>query len=183
MALLGGEGNSEGLRDYLFRNSELVYSGYGATDIEIGIAGETPISLAIRREARHNERLRKAIFGRDSRLTMVFQYNPLMHHIVVNEIRELMFTITRLNVLAPRIAYNIHDEGGIAKGSAPKINDTRTQMMTTTTKAINATIKMHRHKIAIKISLSKTSLNLSRGGRTVETPNATPSSRKSMVNP
>ena len=60
-----------------------------------------------------------------------------MHHIVVNEIRELMFTITRLNVLAPRIAYNIHDEGGIAKRSAPKINDTRTQMMTTTTKAIN----------------------------------------------
>ena len=37
-----------------------------------------------------------------------------MHHIVANEERELVFTITRLNVLAPRIAYNIHDEGGVS---------------------------------------------------------------------
>lgn len=114
MALLGGEGNSEGLRDYLLGYFRSVYSGYGATDIEIGIAGETPFSLAIRRAARQNDRLRESIFGRDSRLPMVFQYNPLMHHIVVNQIGELIFTINRLNVLSPRIMYNIHDEGGVA---------------------------------------------------------------------
>lgn len=114
MACLGGEGNSEGLRDYLLRHFKPVYSGYGATDIEIGIAGETPVSVAIRREARENDRLRQAIFGNDPRLPMVFQYNPLMHHIVINKNRELMFTITRLNVLSPRIMYNIHDEGGVA---------------------------------------------------------------------
>ena len=114
MALLGGEGNSEGLRDYLLRYFRPVYSGYGATDIEIGIAGETPITLAIRREARRNDRLRETIFGQDSRLPMVFQYNPLMHHVVVNEMGELIFTISRLNVLSPRIMYNIHDEGGVA---------------------------------------------------------------------
>ena len=114
MALLGGEGNSEGLRDYLSAYFEPIYSGYGATDIEIGIAGETPISVATRRRARDDERLREAIFGHDSRLPMVFQYNPLMHHIEVNDQRELSFTITRLDILSPRIMYNIHDEGGVA---------------------------------------------------------------------
>ncbi len=114
MALLGGEGNSEGLRDYLYSHFQPVYSGYGATDVEIGLAGETPISLAIRREARTNPALRQALFGSDPRLPMVFQYSPLTHHVQVNGIGELIFTITRLNVLSPRIMYNIHDEGGVA---------------------------------------------------------------------
>ncbi|MDP6403423.1 MAG: phenylacetate--CoA ligase family protein, partial [SAR202 cluster bacterium] len=68
MALLGGEGNSEGLRDYLYSHFQPVYSGYGATDVEIGLAGETPISLAFRREARTNPDLRRALFGSDPRL-------------------------------------------------------------------------------------------------------------------
>ncbi len=114
MAMLGGEGNSEGLRDYLYQYFHPVYSGYGATDIEIGLAGETPVSLAIRRAAREDPTLRQSLFGTDSRLPMVFQFNPLMHHIETNEDRELIFTITRLNVLTPRIRYNIHDEGGVA---------------------------------------------------------------------
>lgn len=114
MALLGGEGNSEGLRDYLHQYFRPVFSGYGATDIEIGLAGETPVSLAIRRAARDDQALRQALFGADSRLPMVFQFNPLMHHVEANEAGELIFTITRLNVLTPRIRYNIHDEGGVA---------------------------------------------------------------------
>lgn len=114
MAMLGGEGNSEGLRDYLYQRFDPVYSGYGATDVEIGIAGETPLSLAIRRRARTDLAFRKALFGADSRLPMVFQYNPLMHYIEVNERNELIFTISRLNVVAPRIRHNIHDEGGVA---------------------------------------------------------------------
>ncbi|RZI45724.1 phenylacetate--CoA ligase family protein [Candidatus Finniella inopinata] len=112
-ALVGGEGMSEGLRDYLLSYFQEVYSGYGATDIEIGIAGETPISVAIRRLARDNDDVRKSLFGLDSRLPMVFQYNPLAHHIEVNEKSELIFTINRGNVLSPRIRYNIHDQGGI----------------------------------------------------------------------
>jgi phenylacetate-CoA ligase len=58
-----------------------VYSGYGATDLEIGIAGETPMSVAIRRRARGDEALRRALFGEDSRLPMLFQYNPLNHYV------------------------------------------------------------------------------------------------------
>ncbi|HEV8682984.1 MAG TPA: phenylacetate--CoA ligase family protein [Actinomycetota bacterium] len=114
MSLVGGEGMSEGLRDYVSSTFSPVYSGYGATDLEIGIAGETPLSVAIRRAARGDASLRRALFGEDSRLPMVFQYNPLNHYIVVNEERELMFTISRLEVLSPRVMYNIHDEGGVA---------------------------------------------------------------------
>ena len=113
-ALVGGEGMSEGLRDYLFPYFQDVYSGYGATDIEIGLAGETPLSVAIRRLARENEAFRHSVFGHDSRLPMVFQYNPLEHYIEVNDSGELIFTINRGSVISPRIRYNIHDQGGVA---------------------------------------------------------------------
>jgi phenylacetate-CoA ligase len=112
--LVGGEGMSEGLRDYLCRTFELVYSGYGATDLEIGMAGETPLSVALRRAARDHPGLRRALFGDDQRLPMVFQYNPLSHHVTVNQAGELVVTITRRNLLSPRIAYNVGDEGGVA---------------------------------------------------------------------
>lgn len=114
-ALAGGEGMSEGLRDYLRNRYNKVFSGYGATDLEIGIAGETPLTVAIRRLARDNREIREALFGNDSRLPMVFQYNPVMHYIEVNSNRELAFTVTRKSLLSPRVRYNIHDEGGIAR--------------------------------------------------------------------
>jgi phenylacetate-CoA ligase len=38
----------------------------------------------------------------------------LSHHVSADERGELTFTTTRLNVLSPRIAYNVHDEGGVA---------------------------------------------------------------------
>ena len=114
-ALVGGEGMSEGLRDYLLPGFRKVYSGYGATDLEIGISGETPIAVAIRRLSRDKPDVRKALFGDDSRLPMIFQYNPVMHYIEMNQNRELIFTITRRSVLSPRIRYNIHDEGGICR--------------------------------------------------------------------
>lgn len=114
-ALVGGEGMSEGLRDYLLKRFKKVYSGYGATDLEIGIGGETPLSVAIRRLSQKNNQVRQKLFGEDSRLPMVFQYNPLMHHVEVNEDNELVFTISRSNLLSPRIRYNVHDQGGIAR--------------------------------------------------------------------
>lgn len=114
-ALVGGEGMSEGLRDYLCEHFAQVYSGYGATDLEIGLAGETPQSVAIRRLARDDASLRQTLFGKDSRLPMVFQYNPLMHYIEVNEKNEIIVTITRASILSPRIRYNIHDEGGVCR--------------------------------------------------------------------
>lgn len=114
MGLVGGEGMSEGLRDYLTPIFDPVFSGYGATDIEIGLAGETPLSVAVRRLARTRPAVQQALFGDDPRLPMIFQYNPLQHHVTVNDRGELLFTISRLEVLAPRIAYNVHDAGGVA---------------------------------------------------------------------
>ncbi len=112
-AMVGGEGMTEELRDHLLHRFVSVYSGYGATDIEIGMAGESPASVALRRVARARPDLRQALFGDDSRLPMVFQYNPLIHYLEVNRLREVICTISRLDVLAPRIRYNVHDEGGV----------------------------------------------------------------------
>lgn len=112
-ALVGGEGMSEGLRSYLEGNFTPVFSGYGATDLEIGIAGETPMTVALRRAAAAHPEMREALFGDDPRLPMVFQYNPMMHHVEVNTAGELVFTITRGSLLSPRIRYNIHDQGGV----------------------------------------------------------------------
>ncbi len=114
-ALVGGEGMAEGLRDYLLRRFRSVFSGFGATDLEIGIAGETPVAVAIRRLCRERPDVRTALFGADSRLPMLFQYNPLMHYVEVNENRELLFTISRQSLLSPRVRYNVHDEGGVAR--------------------------------------------------------------------
>lgn len=110
---VGGEGMTEELRDYLLPRFRGVYSGYGATDLEVGIAAETPVSIALRRLARARPDIRQALFGDDPRLPMVFQYNPLIHWIEVTPDRELVFTISRLDLVAPRIRYNIHDQGGV----------------------------------------------------------------------
>ena len=111
--LVGGEGMTEELRDVLLERFRSVYSGYGATDIEIGMAAESPVSVALRRFARHRPDVSEALFGSDPRLPMVFQYNPLIHFLEVNELGEIVCTVSRLDLLAPRIRYNVHDEGGL----------------------------------------------------------------------
>jgi phenylacetate-CoA ligase len=114
-ALVGGEGMTEELRDVLLARFVSVFSGYGATDIEIGMAGESPVSIAVRRLARARPDIGRALFGSDSRLPMVFQYNPLIHYMEVNALGEVICTVSRLDLLAPRIRYNVHDAGGIVE--------------------------------------------------------------------
>jgi phenylacetate-CoA ligase len=113
-ALVGGEGMSEGLRDYLRPVFDPLFSGYGASDVEIGLAGETQLSVALRRLAWKDERVRTALFGDNPRLPMLFQYNPFEYFVTTTPEDELVYTITRPGVLAPVIAYNLHDEGGVA---------------------------------------------------------------------
>jgi phenylacetate-CoA ligase len=120
-ALVGGEGMTEELRDHLLTRFDSVYSGYGATDIEIGMAGESPVSIAVRRLARARPDLRRALFGdEDPRLPMVFQYNPLIHYMEVNAEHEVICTVSRLDLLAPRIRYNVHDSGGLVEFAAAR---------------------------------------------------------------
>ena len=111
--LVGGEGMTEELRDVLLTRFVSVYSGYGATDIEIGMAGESPVSIAVRRLARARPDIRLALFGTDARLPMVFQYNPLIHYLEVNPGGEVVCTVSRLDLLSPRVRYNVHDSGGL----------------------------------------------------------------------
>ena len=114
-ALLGGEGNSEGLRDYLLRRFESVVSGYGATDVEIGLAAETPVTVALRRLALERREIAEALFGETDRVPMVFQYNPMLHHVETNARSELLFTVCRSGTLSPKVRYNVHDEGGVLR--------------------------------------------------------------------
>ena len=51
-ALVGGEGMTEALRDYLEERFLKVRSGYGASDLTIGMAGETDFSVWVRRRLR-----------------------------------------------------------------------------------------------------------------------------------
>jgi len=44
---------------------------------------------------------------------MVFQYNPLIHFLEANADGEIICTVSRLDLLAPRIRYNVHDAGGL----------------------------------------------------------------------
>ncbi len=114
-ALLGGEGNSEGLRDYLLRRFTSVYSGYGATDVEIGLAAETPVTIRLRRLAIKRRDIAEVLFGEADRVPMVFQYNPLLHHVETNARGELLFTVCRAATLSPKVRYNVHDEGGVLR--------------------------------------------------------------------
>ena len=124
-ALAGGEGLSEALRDYLQRRFRAVYSGYGASDLDIGVAGEMPFTVWLRRQALQNADLKRALFGDDPRLPMIFQYNPLDYWVEVQPdgdvpgdggaavCGDLVITICRLSLLSPRIRYNIRDAGGV----------------------------------------------------------------------
>jgi phenylacetate-CoA ligase len=49
---------------------------------------------------------------------MVFQYNPLIHFLEVNDVGEVICTVSRLDLLQPRIRYNVHDEGGLLEYQA-----------------------------------------------------------------
>lgn len=111
-ALVGGEGMTEGLRDYLLKYAKNVYSGYGASDLEIGIGGENPLTVMIRKLCLKDSRLRKTLFGEDSRLPMLFQYNPLDHFVEIID-NQIVVTVSKPWTLSPKIRYNIKDEGGM----------------------------------------------------------------------
>jgi len=113
--LVGGEGMTEALRDYLQERFAKVRSGYGASDLTIGMAGETDFSVWLRRRLRTDAGLRAALLGPDEhRLPMVFQYNPLETYLETTAEGELLCTVNSTAVLNPRVRYNIGDEARLA---------------------------------------------------------------------
>lgn len=109
--LVGGEAMTEGLRDYCEQRFASVRSGYGASDLTIGIGGETELTVWLRRAIAADSELRDAILGPDEiRLPMIFQYNPLETYLETTPDGELVCTLTSTWVLAPKLRYNIGDE-------------------------------------------------------------------------
>src|SRR6185312_5499307 len=110
--LVGGEGLSEGLRNHLLQYAKSVISSYGASDLEINIGVETPLTIALRQTCLKDPALCRDIFGRDNP-PMIFQYNAVDYIIETNEAGELLFTIGRMSGAAPKIRYNLRDSGGV----------------------------------------------------------------------
>jgi len=112
---VGGEGMTEAARDRLERTFAHVWSAYGASDLDIGVAAETPVSVWLRRQAVAHPDLAFALFGRTDRIPMVFQYDPCDYQVETVAspagANELVVTVTR-PMLSPRIRYNVGDEGG-----------------------------------------------------------------------
>ncbi len=111
-AVIGGEGISEALRAHLMESFKTVLSSYGASDLEINLATETELTIALRKACMQDRSLCMRLFGRETP-PMIFQYNPIDHYIESTDEGELLFTITRLATAAPKVRYNLHDSGGI----------------------------------------------------------------------
>ena len=109
---VGGEGMTEAMRDHLERRLVKVRSGYGASDIQVGIAGETDLSVWVRKLLVERTDAREALLGSgETRIPMVFQYNPLENYIEVNEAGDAVVTLNNSSVLSPKLRYNVGDEG------------------------------------------------------------------------
>jgi phenylacetate-CoA ligase len=111
-ALVGGEAISEEMREYIERCFRPVYPAYGASDVDMGIAAELPLTVWMRRKAASDSSLRRALFRSEDRFPMLFQYNPVDYNIETNDAGELIITVNREKALSPRIRYNLHDAGG-----------------------------------------------------------------------
>jgi phenylacetate-CoA ligase len=110
--VVGGEGISERLRQYLRRYFRTVVSSYGASDLEINIGIETDWTIALRARCAADPALSRMLFGRDN-APMLFQFNPLDYVIETLPSGEMAFTVCRVNGAAPKIRYNLKDEGGV----------------------------------------------------------------------
>ncbi|HRW18862.1 MAG TPA: phenylacetate--CoA ligase family protein [Dermatophilaceae bacterium] len=109
--LVGGEGMTEALRDYCEERFVKVRSGYGASDLTIGMAGESDLTVWLRDTIVADPALRAEILGADeSRIPMIFQYNPLETYLETTADGELLCTLNSTTVLSPKLRYNIGDE-------------------------------------------------------------------------
>ena len=111
-AAVGGEGMSEALRSHLERSFRRVYSSFGASDLEINIAAENELTIALRRLLAERPDLARALeLPEQPTLPMVFQYNPLDYLVETTAGGELVITVNRVGTTAPKLRYNLHDLG------------------------------------------------------------------------
>jgi phenylacetate-CoA ligase len=120
--MVGGEGMTEALRDYLEQRFEEVRSGYGASDLTIGMGAETGFTVWLRKRLAIDPELRRELLGAtEQRLPMIFHYNPLETYLEINARGELLCTINTKSCLQPKLRYNIGDEAELH--SYPKVTE------------------------------------------------------------
>lgn len=109
--MVGGEGMTEALRDYLEERFGKIRSGYGASDLTIGIGAESGFTVWLRKRLAADPELRRDLLGPgEQRLPMIFHYNPLETYLEVNQRGELLCTINSKTCLQPKLRYNAGDE-------------------------------------------------------------------------
>ena len=109
--MVGGEPITEALRDYLQERFGKVRSGYGASDLTIGIGAESGFTVWLRKRLASDAELRGELLGAgEQRLPMIFHYNPLETYLEVNERGELVCTVNTKSCLQPKLRYNAGDE-------------------------------------------------------------------------
>lgn len=118
--MTGGEGFPGKWRDYLesrLRAGAIIVSGYGASDLEIGVAGESAYSIGILRAMTADARLRHALIGTMREPVFFGQFNPGAYYVqtALNSRgqREVEVTILGPHTCSPRIKFCPGDEGGI----------------------------------------------------------------------
>lgn len=120
VACYGGEGMSEPMRAHLERRFKRVFGSYGAADLELGLAGESDVSIRLRRAIIEDEAVRDALVRTEHGVTpIVMQYDPLAYFVESNDLGELVFTVNRPWRISPRVRYNIHDLGHVMR--APEV--------------------------------------------------------------
>lgn len=120
----GGEGFVEEWREFIssqLKSGALIYSDYGAIDLDVGISVETPFSVALRKLTNNNPVLRKSIFSTGRIPCFVGQCSPQQFYVRERTdpegLKELVITVMNLKSASPNIKYAIGDEGGIIRFS------------------------------------------------------------------
>lgn len=123
--LSGGEGFVEEWREYVYsklKKGALIYSDYGAIDLDVGISTETPFSVVVRKLINTDRQLRQKILASDRLPVYIGQYAPTKYYIgntLNSESRmEPEITVLNLKSVSPKIKYVIGDEGEVVRFSA-----------------------------------------------------------------
>ncbi len=112
--ITGGESSSIEWKKYLQKKlgkDSIIISSYGASDIDIGVGFETPISELFRDICLNNPKLNHELFH-TSQNAILFQYNPLSHYIENTPDNDFSITVLDPSTSSPKVKYNLHDFGG-----------------------------------------------------------------------
>ncbi len=126
IAVVGGEPMSEQLRDRIMGvggpsdqsdGFEQVVSCYGASDLNINLAGETPYATALRRAMCHDDRIAAQLLpNRPGHVPMVFEFDPLLQLIEIVDGR-IVVTPNVGDRVSPRVRYDTGDVGDVRRRS------------------------------------------------------------------